>query len=229
MHKYLIIKAFEKAEKEVGSKKSTYLAKHLSDYIFEKSGEQYGEKSLRTYYSVAKRKSKDNVEFKHFVKQSLCKYLGYGTFEDFEVANVQLKLKKNKKFNERLKILIKENKVTIFVSFVIIIGLLIIIPLKQQQWMVWKEDHYEKTSFNLKKYDISQLKLYKVEWVNSFKQITPYCGVTKFFKENGNANLWYGKSENGELEYFTHYGLHPETGKTLKPITQYMMGKYICN
>ena len=31
------------------------------------------------------------------------------------------------------------------------------------------------------------------------------------------------------LQYFTALGLHPETGKTLKPITQYMIDKYICD
>ena len=45
---------------------------------------------------------------------------------------------------------------------------------------------------------------------------------------DGSERLWYGKNKNKELEYFTAFGKHPETGKTLKPITKYMIAKYIC-
>jgi hypothetical protein len=58
--------------------------------------------------------------------------------------------------------------------------------------------------------------------------VTPNC-EDEFFNEDGSVKLWYGKNKNKDLEYFTALGLHPETGKTLKPITQYMIDKYICN
>lgn len=41
-------------------------------------------------------------------------------------------------------------------------------------------------------------------------------------------NLWYGKNNSGEIEYFTALDKHPKTGKTLKKITDYMIRKYIC-
>jgi len=135
----------------------------------------------------------------------------------------------NAKVNGEANLRINSNRrIIIIICSIIIVGLLIWIPTKQQRWMVWQEDHYKKVSFNLKEYDISQLKIYKAEWVKGFKQIIPGCGVTKFFKDDGSPNLWYGKSSVGNLEFFTHYGLHPETGKTLKPITDYMIGKHIC-
>ncbi len=135
----------------------------------------------------------------------------------------------NEKRNGEINFRINSNRrIIIIICSIIIVGLLIWIPTKKQRWMVWQEDHYKKVPFNLKKYDISELKIHKAEWVKSFKQIVPGCGVTKFFKDDGSPNLWYGKSSEGKLEYFTHYGLHPETGKTLRPITDYMIGRHIC-
>ncbi len=53
--------------------------------------------------------------------------------------------------------------------------------------------------------------------------------MLKKFKEDDSVRIWYGKNREGELEYFSSQGLHPQTGKTLKPITRYMIEKYICN
>lgn len=49
--------------------------------------------------------------------------------------------------------------------------------------------------------------------------------TTTFFKD-GKPVVWYGKN-NKKCEFFSHYGLHPETGKTLKPVTKYIVDKYV--
>jgi len=65
--------------------------------------------------------------------------------------------------------------------------------------------------------------------LDNFKKIT-VSDTTTFFK-NGDYDMpvvWYGKSSNKkEHEYFNRPGLHPETGKTLKPISRYIIKKYI--
>ena len=35
---------------------------------------------------------------------------------------------------------------------------------------------------------------------------------------NNKPTIWYGKSDKGELEFFNSRGIHPATGKELKPI-----------
>jgi hypothetical protein len=97
----------------------------------------------------------------------------------------------------------------------------------KQRWMIWNNNQYVEVSFDVEKYGLSNLKLYKYERIKNFKEVKPDCNYT-FFKLDGSENLWYQKSTDGELEFFTSFGLHPETGKTLKKITPYMIRKYIC-
>jgi len=88
--------------------------------------------------------------------------------------------------------------------------------------------HYVEASFDAEKIKTGDLKVYKAERIESFEQLDPSC-ETQFFNEDGSAKVWYVKNKDGKLEYFSSYGLHPKTGKALRPITQYMIGKYICN
>ena len=94
--------------------------------------------------------------------------------------------------------------------------------------MVWNEDHYVEVNFDVRTYDVKQIKAFKEERITYFKKVTPACDYS-FFNDNGSVRIWYGKNPEKELEYFTALGLHPETGITLKPITQYMINKHICN
>lgn len=43
--------------------------------------------------------------------------------------------------------------------------------------------------------------------------------------DNSLGKIWYDKS-NKKVEFFTKYGVHPETGKTLKEVTKYILEKY---
>jgi hypothetical protein len=92
--------------------------------------------------------------------------------------------------------------------------------------MQWQKDHYElvdcssvkqgiTTQNEVKPIDNSTINLKKIE-VNR---------QTQFFK-NGKPVVWYSKIK-GKLYYFNSYGINPETGKPLKPITDYMIDKYV--
>lgn len=96
----------------------------------------------------------------------------------------------------------------------------------EKQCMQWQKDHYEKVDCNLvnqeiaainevKPIDQREINLKKIE-VNK---------ETLFFK-NGKPLVWYSKIK-GKLHYFNSYGINPETGKPLKPITNYMINKYV--
>ena len=125
------------------------------------------------------------------------------------------------------------NRVFLFIGGIMFIACTSLVTnhiLKEEtRWMVWHEDHYIEVDFDSEKYKMNQLKLLKEERIELFKKILPICGETTFFNGDGSVAIWYGKNKDKTLEYFTALGLHPETGKTLKPITGYMIEKYICN
>ena len=99
---------------------------------------------------------------------------------------------------------------------------------RDKNCMVWVNNHYEAAEYDKVK-DTSEVSPFNQDVLDNFKKIA-VSDSTTFFK-NGDYNhplVWYGKSPNKrEYEYFNYPGLHPETGKTLKPISKYIIKKYI--
>ena len=94
--------------------------------------------------------------------------------------------------------------------------------------MIWQEDHYVEVAFDQTKYTKGLLDIYDEYRLKNFKKIrNPDC-TTKFFNDKGEVNTWYYKRGMNNLEIFTAPGLHPTNGKTLDPITTYMIGEHIC-
>lgn len=102
----------------------------------------------------------------------------------------------------------------------------IIVP--EPQCMQWHKNHYEVVDCNneneqqgfLKQNDIipfdeHQIKLVQIE----------VSDTTTFFK-NGKPLYWYCKVDDMP-EFFNTYGVHPETGKALKPVSEYIVQKYV--
>ena len=94
--------------------------------------------------------------------------------------------------------------------------------------MIWVKNHYEAVEFDKVKYSAAVSPLNQIV-LDKFKKIA-VCDTTTFFK-NGDVDnplVWYGKApDNKEYEYFIPSRLHPETGKTLKPISTYIIMEYI--
>ena len=244
MHRKLLLMSYEKVKEslveENGIEPSlTACGEELSRILM--SSFSYSEKSLRNLFN----ETSDNNEIiikQPKVVQALAKYLGYKDYRDFDNQNYEKReevgkvnvgittetnASKNKESNdgsERKKIILK---IVISISFLIAFGLFGYNYFNKQEWMEWDGTKYVETSFDSQKLKEGILKAYKEERITDFERLLPNC-ETKFFNEDGTVRVWYGKNNDGILEYFTSYGLHPESGKTLKPITKYMIGKYIC-
>lgn len=217
MHTSLLLKAFEKAGNEIHSSKATPIAKHLSDYIEKLSKEPYGERSLRDYYTAAKKGAP--IDLRRFVADALSVYLGYESFEDFVKANPTAPIKKKSFF--------KHYKWPLAGVVFILLVAWGYHQLTKERWMVWQEDRYVEAPFDDKLLQEGKLKLYSEDRIANFKQMHPDCD-TPFKYNYGSIRIWYGKNAEGELQYFSTPGLHPETGKTLKELTKYMFDKYVC-
>lgn len=236
MHKELIIKAFKKAEEErvkSGDKKPSLvnISEDISDFIYEIEGFRLGERSFRDYRKDVLKLKNNNEDIninQIKVVQGLYKYLGFNSYEDFASSlNSNGNNENDLRITQKLPELFNKYWI-IVVSAIFLIAVLIINSINHQKWMVWDEDHYIEVKFDTEKYDIGELKLYKKDRIDNFKKIITDCNTT-FYNENGSVMVWYGKNLRGELEYFNSLGLHPNTSKTLKPITTYIINKYICN
>ncbi|NHM01576.1 hypothetical protein [Flavobacterium difficile] len=95
---------------------------------------------------------------------------------------------------------------------------------KNKECMQWQINHYEYVDCDqkalLRTYPIlpvdeSLINLKKIEVNNQ----------TVFFR-NGKPVVWYCKHKN-KVTFYNSYGFDPETGKPLKPITKYMIKKYV--
>jgi hypothetical protein len=117
---------------------------------------------------------------------------------------------------------------------IIVIGIVSVISVfgfqklnyNSDKCMQWQENKYviiNCESENL--YAVSSLPILALDKnIVNLKKINPY-DFKPYFKY-GNPTLWYHKM-NGELEYFNCEGKHPVTGKQLKPITPYIVDKYL--
>lgn len=94
-----------------------------------------------------------------------------------------------------------------------------------KECMQWQENHYEYVDCDKK----SLLELYPIipidESLINLRKIE-VSKKTPFFC-NGKPNIWYFKHNNGKIEFYNSHGIHPETGKPLKAITNYMINKYV--
>ena len=238
MHNRLIKQSFEKAlqqEEERGNinPSKSRLASVLSDYIEEHLQFQFGERRLRDYYNEVLADS--IVEIKQTaVLNGLSSFLGYNDYQDFVVRltkdkKVPLPLESEKEVAEtlRIKTFIKSHKVSLAIAMISALVILFLMASKEQRWMKWDGNNYIEVSFDAEKLKSGALKIYKEDRVTSFVLIEPKC-ETQFFNDDGSVRVWYSKNKNGNLDFFSDYGLHPITGKTLKPITKYIIDKYIC-
>lgn len=234
MHQKLVKQAFEEIKK-IEEKKlgviisDTQASELLSITLKEDYKTPLSDRTLRDIFNglIDIKKSK--------VVVSLCKFLNYKSYEEFKTKNSilpnlpEIKKPTEPTLNliEKTQTFIQRNKVSIMIPFILLFTGIAFYASTKQRWMVWNENHYEEVSFNTKKYSLEQLKLYKEDRIKYFKKIEGTCEYP-FFNKAGKPTIWYGRNRSGDLELFTSVGLHPETGKTLKHITPYMIKKYIC-
>jgi hypothetical protein len=126
------------------------------------------------------------------------------------------------KFNQRIK------NAILGVTLVLCIGFSIIFfAFPKKQCMQWSVDHYELVDCDLK---IEGFGAYnKIELLDptlvNLKKIA-VCDTTTYFDKNGIAVIWYGRTANG-VDFFNAHGRHPENSSPLKPVTRYILNKYV--
>jgi hypothetical protein len=106
------------------------------------------------------------------------------------------------------------------------LGLITYFNLSKKECIQWSGNHYEEVSCDL-----------KIQGIGTFNSPEPYderiinlrrikvSDTTTFFR-NEKAIIWYAKVGDS-IQFFNTHGMHPETGRALKPITSYIINKYV--
>lgn len=214
MIRKLLEEAFKKAEIVTGRESVNARAAYLAEVITEEHKYPITPKSLYRYYQGETTPKKE-------VMDSLSVFLGYENYEGFilrytEKQGVSLRMTKRggrKRFDTK--------KTVIAVIMISLISLAMLFGLgSNEDCIVWVKDRYEAARCTGNRLE----RPYSAELLDNFEKVE-VNSETSFFK-SGNAAIWYDKSDK-KLEFFTAPGIHPTNGKTLKPITQYMINKYI--
>lgn len=242
MKELLFKQLYEKAEKQTGNSTKHGMSSHLEKVFTDTLKFPVNKITFVRYYEKYLEKNADisnnpNTDLLNKISE----YIGYKNYEDYITKNSfesgeftkeklsshhNNSIRKSNRNNHFVSIL-KDNRVAIIIFGLIIIAFISFYSINKQRWMIWEKNNYIEVDFDDDSYNVGKLKLYSEERVTNFKQIQVDCN-TVFFTDDGHAKIWYGKNSKKEIECFTSYGLHPETGKALNPITLYMIKKYIC-
>ena len=142
--------------------------------------------------------------------------------DDEVIEDLPINNKEHNRLSERFTKKLRSTTIATTIIFCLI-ATVIYFAFFKKDCMQWKGEYYERVdcvqeinSLDIKPFDEIQFLLKKIK----------VCDTTSFFKL-GKPCVWYGKSVDGNYECFNIPGLHPETDKTLKPISQYIVDKYL--
>ncbi|RXM49185.1 hypothetical protein [Flavobacterium sp. YO12] len=109
----------------------------------------------------------------------------------------------------------------------VLLAAIVFLALPEKQCMQWSNDHYEIVDCDLKieglgiapRIELLDKSLVHLKKVN-------VSDTTTYFDKNGKAIIWYAKTANG-IDFFNGHGRHPENNNALKPVTPYILKKYV--
>ncbi|WP_075342240.1 hypothetical protein [Tenacibaculum agarivorans] len=180
-------------------------------------------KTMKNYYEkYVEERSNGAGTPKKALLNLISEYLEYKNYEDFIIKNRGV---------ITLPISNSIWKKTVTISLSLFITLYIAIVINENHFfysydcIVWKGDHYEKTSCTTNgAIDNTE---YKIN-IKAFRKKAVDTSTIFFtiMKDNERKeNYWYGKNREGKGEFFTHRGIHPETKKELEPVSRTILYK----
>lgn len=244
--KGLISHAFEKARSESKRSSKPGWYAYISDNLKNTSP---SERTIERYYKKYIGGKLDEIgQPKEDIIDELSIWLGYKSFADFCFQNFS----DEKNIQKKIPILTEEHKneseeVENQLSFLqntsgkknylkggvtglgiaTIIGFSSYLGLngeKPAECMYWKDSHYERVACEKEVHPNAEKELYDERLYKYFYRIE-ITDTTTFFRA-GVPIVWYVKID-GEPEFYSADGRHPINGKELKPVTPYIIEKYV--
>lgn len=224
IYRDIVVAAFKKAEEEYVNDRKYKLSEYISNKVEEVSKIRINLRTFVFYYEKYIEKKEGIATPKHENIERLCIFLGYESYEDYVSKN----------YNEDMSPISQKtsntgrNKtiIALWTLAITVVGLTfynqITSNIISNKCMIWVTDHYEPIQCSGKRGEIAL----DEETLAGMKQLIDLCKDDTFFLPNDEPVVWYDKHHN-KLTFFTKEGIHPTNGKTLKPITPYIINKYV--
>lgn len=228
---------FEKAKSESREVAKTALANYIDENSFLKF-----KTSTRMYDRYILGDSKVSIPTTYSLN-SATKFIGYNSFADFclqnfsdekKTAHIEENKNEIEKSTDQFGFLQKTSGKKSYLKggmtglgIATIIGFSSYLGINGEtsaECMYWKNTHYEKIICDEKVHPNIEKEPYDEQLFNYFHRIQP-SDTTTYFRA-GKPVIWYLKID-GEVEFYSSPGNHPITGKQLKPVTPYIVDKYI--
>lgn len=231
MIKALVTDFFNKIEnkerKKTKNAQATFWVEELQEVSSNDKDYISVKKATRLYNKYIEEREQVIVkEPNKYLLDFMAQYLGCIDFEVYQSRKESKEEKTNNQNTSKLLLLKKHKKKLIGSSILMIFPAFFVLDSyntnNTETCIMWNETHFEKSDCKLK-HTIDN-SFYNIN-IENFKKIE-VTKETPFF-ENGKPLIWYGKSSDKKMEYFTHRGIHPETLKELDPITKYIIAKYV--
>ena len=255
--KKLFEKVFEKAKRDCGCSSKNAISTYLNTIFIDDYNFSISAKTISRYYESLEKNEINEKNISIDTLNILAHYIDYENFGYFnqQFQNTIIEEKKGEKvkpnfveyhhLNENInsenfietkkstkkklfldKIKLQKNKIIIGsgVTTALVAGNLFLNSINQNSsCMIWKENHYEAIEC-----EETSPQMNAVPYNETVFQLKKITRIDTLNFENAIDKVWYTKKD-GEIEFYTNYGLHPENGKTLKPVTKYILTKYILN
>lgn len=247
----LLEDVFEKASNETTEKSPSGILKSLERSLLDDFKVNLSYKTFDTYYKTIVESEKD-YNIKPVILDDLSNYLGYDNFKNYCLDWKTIEYTINQTVSKiviniinkpilAIPDFLKKNGLGIvemaFVMFLVTGGVIFSNSKKndvgmknpleimfwgkpdvEKDYMYWNGDKYIATDSS----DLGpQLKVVAMNQYNFryFKRIKRPDTLTV---DNGSGKVWYDK-KNNNVEFFTSFGINPESGKTLREATKYMI------
>ena len=238
--KKIVEEVFEKAKTKSASHSKHALSKQieLESRLSYKTLERTHNKFITKTRDLDYAPNSDSID-------EFCIYLGYQDYADY-VSKKSVKTTRPQdstldisKPTETVKPASKKKLQFLVIAALVIICMAIAAHMnynsidlnntKSGACMTWNGGSYEEISCSEKPYSKfgTPIEPYEDTRLKNFKRVKVNMATPFFAEETDKPLIWYYKTNEGTIEYYTAPGVHPINGKTLKAVTKYIIQKYV--
>jgi len=229
--KELMRLVFDKAKRDSRETSKTGLSKHIETEM----NSRINQRTLVRYYNQFILDEGGEVAHNRAGFDIVSNYLGYGNFADFcrQVFPEEDSTGDKEAEDKKIKVHSRSASATNFRKKAAGIGIVTALglgtyfgmnTLNQPQCMRWAGTSYVKAHCDETLHPntpVIPLNEQLLEYLHKIE----VADTTTFF-EAGKPMVWYLKVD-GEIEFYSAPGNHPVSGKALKPVTSYIVEKYV--